>query len=461
MQKRRWIAGFILFLVLASLLAWPAQVNRAEEAQGKDPNWLSLLRVMDLIKNHALVDISTQDLWDGALKGLVGTLGDPYSVYLDGKSFRHFQTSIEGSFSGIGVYIEMKDGWVTIIAPIKGSPAERVGLQAGDVITAVNGQSLEGKSLEVAQSLIRGEPGTSVVLTIRRTGLKEPLTVVVERSRINIPNQEAKLLDGGIAYIRIYNFSEGVARNFKETLDFYLQKGARALILDLRDNPGGLLSEAVEMAGDLLPAGPIVEIVGRDGQKEVLSGPGPGRDLPVAVLVNEHSASAAEIVAGALQDRQAAVLVGRRTFGKGTVQSVVQLDNGGALKLTTARYLTPNGRSIQDAGLVPDVLVEPPPAEDWAALDLQRELRPGHIGLDVLAVQMRLRQFGFDPGPADGIFGPRTRAGLVNFQKAQGLPATGRVDRATGEALNRRPATAAVDQTLEKAQAILRSRLAK
>ncbi|MCL5038574.1 MAG: S41 family peptidase [Firmicutes bacterium] len=461
-QKRRLVAGIILLMVFVSFLALPARVNQAEETQGKDPNWLSLIKVMDLIKTHALVDVSLQSLWDGALKGLVGALGDPYSIYMDSKTYRDFQTSLAGSFSGIGIYIEMKDGWVTVLAPIKGSPAEGAGLQAGDVITAVDGQSLEGKSLEAAQSLIRGEPGTQVTLTIRRLGEKDLLTRVVQRARISIPNLEGKLIDGNIAYIQVFSFSEGVTRDFKVTLDFYVQKGAKALVLDLRDNPGGLLSEAMEMGQDLLPAGPIVQIVGRAAEKEVLSGNGPGRSLPIAVLVNERSASAAEIVAGALQDRKAAVLVGTRTFGKGTVQSVAQLENGGALKLTTARYLTPTGRSIQGVGLEPDVVVEWPAPAEWAPLKVEKELGPGKIGLEVLAVQERLRQLGFDAGPADGVFGPLTRAAVASFQKAHGFSATGLVDKVTVEALNQRPEAQGrkqADPQLDQALEILRAKL--
>lgn len=306
-------------------------------------------------------------LLGGAIEGAIKALDDPYSTYLDPRRFRELEAHFSATFTGIGVRVEPKDGHVTVVAPIKGTPGEKAGLLPGDRIVEVDGKDVVGRAIEEVVALIRGPRGTAVTLKVRREGRAAPLEFRIVRADILVPTVEGSLLPGepGIGYLRIHEFNERIGQRVRSKLAELRRAGMRGLILDLRQDPGGLLSEAVAVAEQFVPAGPIVHVVSRGGARKTYDSRGRGFELPLVVLVDGFTASASEIVAGAIQDRGAGTLVGSRTFGKGSVQSIIRLRDGSGLKLTTARYLTPSGRSINGTGIVPDVVVEVPKDSDW------------------------------------------------------------------------------------------------
>ena len=305
--------------------------------------------------------LNNQKLLDGAIDGMVRALDDPYSVYLDREKYAGLMSHFEEKFSGIGVRVEMdKDGHVVVSAPIKGTPGERAGLRAGDKIVRVDDRDITGLSLDEVVKLIRGPKGTSVKITAFRDGVKDPLVLNIVRADIVVPTVESKMLEPGIGYLRIVEFNERVSTHVRDQLRQLQQQGMRGLILDLRQDPGGLLSEAVNVGKIFVPKGPIVSVVSRTGKKQTYESDSRGFGVPLVVLVDSYSASASEIVAGAIQDRGAGILVGSKTFGKGSVQSLINLADGAGLKLTTAKYLTPSGRSINGVGITPDVVVDLP-----------------------------------------------------------------------------------------------------
>ncbi len=346
-------------------------------AQGLDLDKLKLI-YGELKANYVDAEkLDDRKLLDGAIDGMVKVLDDPYTVYMDRDKYQSLMSHFEEKFSGIGVRVEMdKDGHVTVVAPIKGTPGERAGLVAGDVIVSVDDRDVSGLSLDEVVKLIRGPKGTTVKLTVARSGSQETLVFSIVRADITQPTVEARMLEPGIGYVRIMEFNERVGEHVRDQVKQLQKQGMRGLVLDLRQDPGGLLSEAVNVAKLFVPRGPIVSVVSRTGKKQTYESDSRGFNLPLVVLVDGFSASASEIVAGAIQDRATGVLIGSKTFGKGSVQSLVTLPDGGGLKLTTAKYLTPSGRSINGVGITPDVTVEPPGAKDAHPVDLDAPGNP-------------------------------------------------------------------------------------
>ena len=313
----------------------------------------------------------TKDLVYGAIQGVVGTL-DPHSSFMTPDEFRELQIETKGKFSGIGIEITMKDRILTVVSPIEGTPAYQAGIQAGDQIVKINGASTKNMTLAEAVKLIRGAQGSKVTLTLNREGFTHPRDFIIVREIIPIRSVKARIVDGGIAYIRVANFQDQTAKDLEDFLKKMRQRLVpfRGLILDLRNDPGGLLDQAVRVADEFLSSGLIVYTEGRNPQQSMKFYARPGQkfeiiDIPMVVLINEGSASASEIVAGALKDRKRAVIVGTKSFGKGSVQTIIPLEDGSALRLTTALYYTPSGQTIQEKGIMPDVVVEdaPLPAE--------------------------------------------------------------------------------------------------
>jgi len=300
----------------------------------------------------------------GATAGLVDALGDPYSQYMTPEEYERFLTSsIAGNYTGVGIEIIAEDGYITVVAPIKNTPAYRAGILPLDQIIAVDGVSILGFTTNEASSLIRGTPGSTVVLTIRRAGTTQPFDVPIVREVIQLRTVEHKMIEPGIGYIQLTAFREDTANLAVAAVGQLREQGMQALILDLRDNPGGLLDVSIDVSDIFVPPGPVVSTVYRDGHREDFAADQPGLGLPLVVLINGASASAAEITAGAIQDREAGILVGVKSFGKATVQHLFNLADGSGLKLTTARYLTPNGRDINrqedgSGGITPDVIIE-------------------------------------------------------------------------------------------------------
>lgn len=322
-----------------------------------------LVKTFFLIKFKSLERVSTAALIEGAIRGMVDALNDPYSVYLDRAAFQELNLQIEGEFGGIGVEIDLDENKeLVVVAPLPGTPAERAGIRSGDIIAEINGRETAQMSLFEAASLLRGTPGTEVNLKIWRPAENRYYSLSLRRERIQIPSVKGKVLPDhpDIGYIQIMHFNQmSTIPQLNRELSLIEKAGCRGLILDLRDNPGGDLQTAVEVASYFVKHGPVVRIVHRGGAEDVLQPVFSRRvKMPLVVLVNGGSASASEIVAGAIKDTGSGILVGERTFGKGLVQTVFNLDRDTGLKLTTDKYLTPSGHDINKKGIQPDVVVK-------------------------------------------------------------------------------------------------------
>jgi carboxyl-terminal processing protease len=302
----------------------------------------------------------------GAVNGMLDTLGDQgHTRYLSASEARGWDESLSGSFEGIGAYIDVRDGQTVIVAPIEGSPAERAGLLAGDAILAVDGASTEGWTVEQLSTKVRGPAGSTVVMRVRHAGQSDPLEVSITRAKVVVPSVSWRMLPDQIALLKLNSFDEHASEQMTQALQAAKDQGARALILDLRNNPGGLVNEAVSVAAQFLPSGSTVLLeANRTGERvpTKTAAAGVALDLPLVVLVNKNSASSAEILSGALQDAGRATLVGEATFGTGTVLTPYRLSGGGRLLLGTQQWLTPNGRLIRGEGISPDEQVVLPAA---------------------------------------------------------------------------------------------------
>ena len=320
-----------------------------------------LARVVHLIDNDYLEDVPVDTLIDGATKGIVNSLGDPYSTYMNAQENEALMEQIEGKFGGVGIILSLKDPQkLVVLRPIKNTPAHRAGLQSGDVIIKIDDVDATTIDQEKAVSLMRGDPGTKVTLVVYRESTKQNVVVPLTREKISVPTVEGVALPGNtdIAYIGISQFSSHTALELNEVLQNMDISKYKGLILDLRYNHGGELESAVGVASYFVQPGPIVYIVDKKGNTITKASEGNFLDIPFVVLVNEESASAAEIVSGAIKDRGTGTLVGVKTFGKGIVQTIYQLDSGTSVKLTTAKYLTPNKVDIHKKGIEPDVEVK-------------------------------------------------------------------------------------------------------
>lgn len=333
--------------------------------------------VLQLVKENYVGDAPADyaSLTRAALDGMVGGL-DPHSQFLRPEQFRETEDDLANAFTGVGIQVEMREGHIVIVAPIPGTPADRAGLRRGDRLVKINGETLVNPTLDSTITLVRGEPGSDVTLTVFRPSQARQIDFSVRRERIRLESVRlASLRPGGIGYLQITQFSERTGDEFAKALAALEGQGMRALIIDLRNNPGGLLDAAIEVCSEFFTQDElIVYTQGRnpDSRESYHSTNGHSRrDYPVAILVNGGTASAAEIVAGAMRDTKRAVIVGEKTFGKGSVQSVVELDNGEGLRLTTARYYTPSGLTIHERGIQPQVELEIS-AEDEARLRIQQ-----------------------------------------------------------------------------------------
>jgi len=318
----------------------------------------NLIKVYSLVKSQYLEEVSTTKLVDGAISGMVESLEDPYSAYLDAETYSHLQEQIRGTFGGLGILVGIADDYLTVVRAYEGTPAHEEGIRAGDKIEAIDGKDARGMDLETAVGIMRGPVGTKIELSLLREGREEPLKVTLTRREISVPTVEGRIIeDTKIAHVGIAQFNEKTPGELESTLGNLKEQGMQALILDLRNNPGGELVAAKEVADKFIPGGPVVTVDYRVGKDYTYEADDNYLDIPLVVLVNGNSASASEIVAGAIKDTGVGKLLGTTTFGKGIVQTVFPLDNGAALKLTTARYLTPEGHNIHGKGIAPDIKV--------------------------------------------------------------------------------------------------------
>jgi len=319
--------------------------------------------VFGRIKNDYVVDVDDKELIENAIRGMLSGL-DPHSSYLDAEQFTELQVGTTGQFGGLGIEVGMENGFVKVIAPIDDTPAQRAGVQSGDLVIRLDDTPVKGMTLNEAVKVMRGEPGSDIELTIVREGLDQPLKITITRDVIKVKSVRARMLEPGFGYLRISQFQSKSAENMVDAIDDLKKENKgplEGLVLDLRNNPGGVLNGAVAVSDAFLKKGMIVYTEGRIADSRLRFNATPDDVIdgaPLVVLVNQGSASASEIVAGALQDHKRAIIVGVKTFGKGSVQTILPLSSNSALKLTTARYYTPSGRSIQAEGITPDIELE-------------------------------------------------------------------------------------------------------
>ncbi len=322
--------------------------------------WDAWLRIQERYAKAS--STNPQDLVYGAIRGMVASLGDPYTVFLDPQQAKTFLEDVSGSFEGVGMEIGLKKGILTVIAPLEGTPAQKAGVKAGDMILKIGEKGTEGMSVEEAVTLIRGPRGSSIKLSIFRSNWDEPRDFEITRQIIVVPSVSWELQEGDIAYVRLFQFSQKAAGDFQKAAGEIERSSAKKIVLDLRNNPGGYLEIAQYVGGWFLERGQVVVIedFAAEGEKEEYLSQGPSKLLsyPLVVLINEGSASASEILAGALRDNRGVKLVGAKSFGKGSVQELERLRGGSSLKITVANWLTPSGKIINGQGLEPDVNVE-------------------------------------------------------------------------------------------------------
>jgi len=362
-QSMRSKGAGVLFILLVAVMVIVSAGAWLLASNYKDAG--NLVRVISLIRTQYLWPVDGATLVEGAIKGIVDSLGDDYSVYLDPETFKQLREQIKGSFGGVGLLVGMDGEDITVVRPFEGTPAEQAGIKAGDVIIGVGDKDITGMDLETAVGLMRGQVGTKIKLVIKREGVDHPLEFVLTRQEINVPTVEGKKIDlfngaesAKVGYIILSQFNEKTPEELNETLNELLRDNIKGIILDLRNNPGGELMSVVSIADRFIPKGPIVYIDYRSAKDDIYKADDKFLRLPLVVLVNNRSASAAEILAGAIKDAGVGTLVGTKTFGKGIVQTIFPLDNEAGLKLTVAKYLTRDKVDIHKQGIEPDVVVK-------------------------------------------------------------------------------------------------------
>ncbi|HKR80617.1 MAG TPA: S41 family peptidase [Nitrospira sp.] len=441
-RRRSWMLGP---MVVVALL-FGVLIGKGWERTGHATETYEELRtfseVLTQVQKNYVDDTKVKDLVQGAIRGMLSTL-DPHSAYMTPEMYKEMQVETKGEFGGVGIQIGVKENRLAVIAPIDGTPAQRAGIKAGDYITKVNDESTKDLSLMDAVQKMRGPKGTKVNLTIQRDGTADPLQFTLVRDTIKIESVKSKVLDN-IGYVKLTQFQEATGRDLGRVLKQFKEQKVQSTILDLRNNPGGLLTAAVEVSEQFLPNGKLVVYTkGRESKKDEWFAKGRDQmdDSPMIILVNEGSASASEIVAGALQDYGRAVIVGTTSFGKGSVQTILPLGDGSGLRLTTAKYYTPKGRSIQSTGITPDIVIKPQPATTVAKV----EGKPGEKEADAKASKPPV---GAGPGREQSAATPKGAEDGV--QKNGAAPAAPPLDLSGEPALDQ-------DVQLQKAVELLKT----
>jgi carboxyl-terminal processing protease len=355
------IAAMTLLIFLVASGVFIKETGVASAKSSRFENLDTFTEVMYLIERNYVEEVENKTLVDGAIKGMLQNL-DPHSTYFTEKEYTNFQVDTKGEFGGLGITIGMRDNILTVIAPIEDTPAFRAGLKSGDKIIKIEDNSTATLSLEDAVNSLRGKPGTDVTITIHRDNTPKPFDVKLTRAIIKVAAVKYDMIGNDVAYIRVTQFKEDVSGEIKTAIENLRKNKYKGIIVDLRNNPGGLLSEAINVSSIFLPAGKEVVYTKDRAEKDLHYRSSrfsvKEENLPLVVLVNEGSASASEILAGAIQDYKRGVIVGKKTYGKASVQSIIPLRDGSAVKLTTAHYYTPNGRMIHEKGIEPDIAVE-------------------------------------------------------------------------------------------------------
>ncbi len=364
-KKTRMIAGFAVVVAFLSIFIISSQRHSSAEGKGSDYESIELFTdVMAIIKKSYVEDVDTKKLIYGAINGMLSSL-DPHSSFMPPETYKEMKIDTKGAFGGLGIEISVKDGVLTVISPIEDTPAFKAGIKAGDMILKIDDKFTKDLNINDAVKRMRGQKGTKVTLTIMREGFEKPKEFPLVRDVIQVKSVKFHLMDGGYGYVRIAQFQEKTDDDLSKALKTLKEENKgelKGLVLDLRNDPGGLLDQAVKVADHFVPGGQmIVYTEGREKDSKMQFTAKKGSkepDYPIVVVINGGSASASEIVAGALQDHKRAIILGTQSFGKGSVQTIIPLSDDSGLRLTTARYFTPKGRSIQAKGITPDITVE-------------------------------------------------------------------------------------------------------
>ncbi|WP_431804215.1 S41 family peptidase [Halobacillus andaensis] len=391
----------------------------------------------NVIQENSLIEADKSQLVEGAIEGMLETLDDPYSTYMDKETMEEFDQSIESSFQGIGAEVSMVNEKVTVVAPIKGSPAEEAGLKPNDQILEVDGESVEGLDLYDAVSKIRGEKGTEVTLTVERPGSSEPLTVDLVRDDIPLETvyTDTKTIDGNKAgVIEITSFSKETSKEFEEALTELEGEDIDGLVIDVRGNPGGLFTDVQDILEEFITDDqPYVQIEDSEGEvTEYASELKEKKDYPITILQDEGSASASEILSAAMNEAGGYDIVGTKSFGKGTVQQTIPMGDGSTIKLTLYKWLTPEGNWIHEEGIEPTVEVEQPEYFYTNPVEIEETLSYDENNEQIENVQIMLEGLGYDPGRTDGYFSKETQDAVSEFQASEGMKETGEVNEETG-----------------------------
>jgi carboxyl-terminal processing protease len=410
--------------------------QRPEISQEVEEKFTKVKEAYEIIRTNYVLEVDENRLLEGAIEGMLETLEDPYSVYMDPEAAEQFRTSLQSSFQGIGAEVMLQNGRVTIVSPIRGAPAEKAGIQPNDQIISINGENIEGMDLHKAVLKIRGPKGTEAKLEIARPGLSDPISITVIRDEIPLETVYSETIKANgktFGKIEITSFAQKTAQDFTTALASFEQKGIDGLVIDVRGNPGGYL-DAVREIGELIVPNEniITEIKNRDGEKVVYRSTLKDRKpYPITILVNDGSASASEILAAALQEAGDYKVVGLTSFGKGTVQSTVRMDDTSEIKITIAKWLTPEENWIHGTGVVPDVKVNQPEYFNAAPIQYDQDLKRDMNNSNVRNLQMILGGLGYDTGRADGFYSEETEMAVRSFQAKNNLKATGTVDEKT------------------------------
>ncbi|MFT8320811.1 MAG: S41 family peptidase [Bacillus sp. (in: firmicutes)] len=445
-MNRKWLVvcmtGSLLtgaggtYIGMSSFYKEKLEANSYTKDGGHTDSLTKVETAYDLIFNNYVEKVDKKKLEEGAIKGMLSTLDDPYSVYMDKDTAKQFDQALDPSFEGIGAEVSTEDGKIVIVAPIKGSPAEKAGVKPNDEIVKVDGQNVKGEDLYEVIKKIRGKKGSKVELEIVRSGLDNPLTMSVVRDEVpQITVYSSIKREGGenIGYLQITSFSEETASEFDNAMKALEKKGISGLVLDVRGNPGGLLSSVNSILEEFVTEQkPYVQIEHRDGQKETYySHLKTKKDYPVVVLVDKGSASASEILAGALKEAANYTLIGEKTFGKGTVQQAVPMDDGSKIKLTLFKWLTPDGNWIHKKGIEPNLEVEQTELYQTHPLQIKETLKVENNDEQVKYAQEILTSLGYRTDREDGYYSTQTETAVRAFQHQNGLQATGMIDTQT------------------------------
>jgi carboxyl-terminal processing protease len=425
----------------AEAVAAMGNIFNAEEEASEIEGFDKFKQALELISTRYVEEVDEEELLEGAIQGMLSTLDDPYSVYMDKETAQQFSQSLDSSFEGIGAEVGMKSGKVTIVSPFKGSPAEKAGLQPNDQIVSINGENVEGLDLNETVLKIRGKKGTKVAIGVIRSSSKEKITFNVVRDEIPLETVFGSKKDyqgKNVGYIQITSFSEDTAKDFQNTLTKLEKANIEGLVLDVRGNPGGYLQSVEEILKQFVTKEqPYIQIEERNGDKQqYFSTLSKKKGYPVTVLIDKGSASASEILAGALKEASGYEIVGVTSFGKGTVQQAVPMGDGSNIKLTLYKWLTPEGNWIHKKGVEPTIKVEQPAVYQASPIQLEKSLELDMNNEQVKTAQLILKSLGFEPGREDGYYSKKTETAVKAFQETNELSISGKIDLQTADKLN-------------------------